>query len=109
MFGAPIWLRFGRIGDNTFLSRWAVWPIWHAKGGLWPSDMHSIAPLLIHGQNELVRGGITIRPVTPDADAQSVHTHQAGCVTIGASGSALRGGIVMLRELLVDTILRGAA
>jgi len=28
-------------------------------------------------------------------------------VTIGASGSALRGGIGLLRELLVDTILRG--
>jgi hypothetical protein len=109
MFGAPIWLRFGRIGDNTFLWRWAVWPIWHAKGGLRPGDMRSIAPLLPYGQSELVRGGITIRPATSDADAQSVHTHEAGCVTIGASGSALRGGIELLRDLLVGTILQGAA
>jgi hypothetical protein len=109
MFGAPIWLRFGQIGDNTFLSRWAVWPIWHATGGLRPDDMRSIAQLRPHGQSERVRGGIAIRPVTPDADAQSVHTHEAACVTIGASASALRDGIGLLRELLVGTILRGAA
>jgi hypothetical protein len=109
MFGAPIWLRFGRIGDNTFLWRWAVWPIWHAKGGLRPGDMHSIAPLLPHGQSELVRGGITIRPAAPGADAQSVHTREAGCVTIGAAGGALRDGIALLRDLLVGSILRGAA
>jgi len=109
MFGAPIWLRFGRIGDNTFLWRWAVWPIWHAKGGLRPEDMRSIAKLRPHGQSELVRGGITLRPVISGADAQSLHTHEAGCVTVGASGSALRGGIKLLRDLLVGVILRGAA
>lgn len=109
MFGAPIWLRFGRIGDNTFLRRVAVWPIWDAKGGMRLGDMSSIAQLLRHGQSELVRGGITIRPVTPNVDAQSEHTNEAGCVTIGASGAALRDGIGLLRELLVDAILRGAA
>lgn len=109
MFGSPIWLRFGRIGDNTFLRRWAVWPIWHATGGLRPADMHSIAQLLPHGHGELVRGGITIRPVPPSADAQSGHTDEVGCVTIGASGSALREGIGLLRELLVATILRTVA
>ena len=109
MFGAPIWLRFGRIGDNTFLRRWAVWPIWHATGGLRHADMHSIAQLLPHGHGELVRGGITIRPVPPSADAQSEHTDEVGCVTIGASGGSLREGIGLLRELLVATILRTAA
>jgi hypothetical protein len=108
-FGAPIWLRFGRIGDDTFLSRWSVWPIWHVKGGLLPDDMRSIAQLVPHGQRELVRGGITIRPVMPDADAESAHTDEGGCLTIGPSGSALRGGIGLLRDLLVGTILRGAA
>jgi hypothetical protein len=106
MFGAPIWLRFGRIGDNTFLRRWAVWPIWHAKGGLSPGDMPSIARLLSHGKSELVRGGITIRPVPPDAEAQCVRSPKAGSVTIGASGSALGVGIGLLRDLLIGTILR---
>jgi hypothetical protein len=109
MFGAPIWLRFGRIGDNTFLRRWAVWPIWDATGGLRPADMPSIAQLLPHGHDELVCGGITIRPVPSGVDAQSEHTDGVGCVTICASGNALRDGIGLLRELLVATILRTAA
>jgi hypothetical protein len=109
MFGAPIWLRFGQIGDNTFLRRWAVWPIWHAMGGLRPAELHSIAQLVPHGHGELVRGGITIRPVRPSACAQSEQADAAGCVTIGASGSALRDGIGLLRDLLVATFLRSAA
>lgn len=109
MFGAPIWIRFGRIGDNTFLLRWAVWPIWHAKGSLEPGDVDSIEPLLSAGRNELVRGGITIRPVAADGAAQSTSSDKAACVTIGASGNALGGGIGLLRDLLIDKVLRGAA
>ena len=108
MFGAPIWLRFGRIGDNTFLRRWAVWPIWHAMGGLRPADVHSIAQVLPDGRDEFVRGGITIRPVSWGADAQSELTGEVGCVTIGASGGALREGIGLLRELLTAAVLRTA-
>ena len=109
MFGAPIWLRFGRIGDNTFLLRWAVWPIWHAKGSLEPGDVNSIEPLLSAGRNELVRGGFTIRPVAADGAAQSTSSDKAACVTIGASGNALSAGIGLLRDLLIDKVLRGAA
>src|ERR1019366_6773316 len=64
LFGAPIWLRFGRIGDNTFLLRWAVWPIWHGKGGLEKEELKSIPPLLSAGASERVSGGMTIRPAT---------------------------------------------
>jgi len=71
MFGAPIWLRFGRIGTTRSCGVGRFGDL-ACEGGLRHSDMRSIAPLLTHGQSELVRGGITIRPATPDADAQSV-------------------------------------
>ena len=107
-FGAPIWLRFGRVGDNDFLSRWAVWPIWHAKGGVEKGDTEAIVPLLPAGRNELVRGGITIRPVAAGSDAEIDTSDRAACLTIAPSGTALGGGIMLLRNLLARTVLRGA-
>ncbi len=107
-FGAPIWLRFGPVGDNTFLLRWAVWPIWHAKGGLEKEDIAAITPLLSEGRNEFVRGGISIRPVAADGGPQSESSDKAACLTIGPSGRALGSGIGLLRDLLVHNVLRGA-
>ena len=108
-FGAPIWLRFGRIGDNTFLERWAVWPIWHAIGGLDEDDLTRIPPLLSAGKDEQVRGGITIRPTVPEGDALGASCDKAACVTIGASGRALAAGIGRLRDFLTGTIFRGTS
>ena len=105
MFGAPIWLRFGRVRNNAFLLRWAVWPIWQAKGGLEREDLHSIPPLLPSGAREFVRGGMTIRPVVAGGSAQSECSDKAASVTVGASGDALRDGIALLRDVLVHRIL----
>jgi len=107
-FGAPIWLRFGRVGENDFLSRWAVWPIWHASGGLDNLDLEAIAPLIPAGKNELVRGGVTIRPVGAEGEAQLKSSDSAACLTLGPSGDALARGIELLRDLLTNTVMHGA-
>jgi hypothetical protein len=108
-FGASIWLRFGRVGENDFLTRWAVWPIWHAKGGLEVGDIEAIGPLLPAGKSELVRGGITIRPVAAGGAAEIEASDWAACVTIAPSGAGLGSGIALLRDQLVRIILPGSA
>lgn len=105
-FGAPIWLRFGGIGDNSFLSRWAVWPIWHARGGLDETDLTVIPTLVPAGQRELVKGGLTIRPVAAERDPEARSGAMVACVTLGASGRQLRDGILAVRTVLVADVLR---
>jgi hypothetical protein len=108
-FGAPIWLRLGRIDSDAFLSRWAIWPIWHADGGLEPGEAEEIAALLPHGRTEHVAGGITLRPVAEGAPAEEQRGPHAACFTIGTAGAALRDGIARLGQYLDDSVLRRAA
>lgn len=105
-FGAPIWLRLGRIDSDAFLSRWAVWPIWHADGGLMPGEGEEIGAILPYGRNELVAGGITLRPVAEGASADEQRGAQTACFTIGAAGAALQEGIIRLGRYLDDCVLR---
>jgi hypothetical protein len=104
-FGAPIWIRLGRIDSAEFLSRWAVWPIWHARGGLEPGEPDEVAALLHAGQTEMVKGGITIRPALPGSDADLDWVPNAGCFAVGASGSALKTGIEELRDFMSVVVL----
>lgn len=106
-FGAPLWLRLGQVGNNEFLTRWAVWPIWHAEGGLVDADVGAIAERLSAGHRELVRGGIALRPVAAGGAAELTRNDQAACLTIAPSGEELRRGIELLRGLLETTVLRG--
>ena len=108
-FGAPIWLRLGRIGSGEFLSRWAIWPVWDAKGGLAEGEADQLAKLLPYGRRESVKGGITLRPT---ADGQGVDQHcrrDAACFTVGTSGRALKDGIEQLGRFLRDSVLEGTA
>lgn len=105
-FGAPIWLRLGRIDSDAFLSRWAIWPLWHADGGLEPGEGDEIAALLPHGRTELVKGGITLRPVAEGTPTEEWRGPHSACFTIGAAGAALQDGIVRLGRYLDDDVLR---
>lgn len=103
-FGAPIWVRLGRIDSTDFLSRWAIWPVWHAVGGLEPGEAEELAKLLPAGRSESMKGGITIRPAL-GPDAEQSCSADAGCFTIGASGPALKAGIAQLGQFLRDHVL----
>jgi hypothetical protein len=105
-FGAAIWLRLGRIDSDAFLSRWAIWPIWHADGGLQPKEEGEIVALLPYGRTEFVKGGITLRPVADGGGAEEWCGPNSACFTIGSSGTALRDGIVCLGRYLDDHVLR---
>ena len=88
--------------------RWAVWPIWHAKGGLEGEELKLIPLLLSAGMTERVCGGMTIRPTSADSDAESACSEKAACMTISPSGRALATGIALLRKLLINTVFRAA-
>lgn len=107
-FGAPIWLRAGRIDSTGFLSRWAIWPIWHAVGGLEPGEADELAALVPLGRGQPVRGAISIRPTPAGGNAMQDCQDCAACFTIGASGTALRDGILQLGRFLREHILMDA-
>jgi hypothetical protein len=107
-FGAPIWLRLGRVGNNAFLQRWAVWPVWDSIGGLEDGEVNELSNLLPAGRNESVVGGITIRPAADGRPVEIRSSASAACLTIGPSGTALKAGIEQLRSLLLDNVLERA-
>lgn len=104
-FGAPIWLRLGHIDSPSFLPRWAVWPIWDAVGGIDPDEPKELSSLFPYGRNEFVRGGITIRPTAEGQMAEIQVSTDAGCMTIGAAGAALKDGLGHLRDFLLSHVL----
>ena len=108
-FGAPIWLRLGRVNSADFLSRWAVWPVWDAVGGLEHGETEEISALLPNGRNESVKGGITIRPTADGQNAEVRSLANVGCLTLGASGPGLKAGIEQLRDFLIHHVLAQAS
>ena len=106
-FGAPIWLRLGRIDSNEVLVRWAIWPVWDAEGGLDPGEADRLTQLPPYGQRESVRGGITLRPAPEGAQVEQDCRPGAGCFTVGTSGTALKAGIEQLGRFLQDYVLEG--
>jgi hypothetical protein len=107
-FGAPIWLRLGRVGNNAFLQRWAIWPVWDAIGGLEDGEVDELPKLLPDGKNESVVGGITIRPAAEGRPVEIRSSANAACLTIGPSGVALKAGIEQLRSHLLENVLERA-
>ncbi len=105
-FGAAIWLRVGRIHSEAFLSRWAIWPLWHAYGGLVPGEGEEIATLLPHGRAEFVAGGITLRPVADGLAAEEWRGPRSACFTLGVAGASLQKGIELLGHYLDRGVLR---
>lgn len=71
-----------------------------------PGEGEEIGAILPYGRNELVAGGITLRPVAEGAAADEQRGTQAACFTIGAAGIALQEGIGRLGRYLDDCVLR---
>jgi hypothetical protein len=107
-FGAPIWLRLGRVDSPDFLLRWAIWPMWDASGGLKPGEPDELTRLVPNGRNEHVKGGIVLRPAMDGQDAEFESVPGAGCLTFGASGPALKNGLRNLQDFLRHTVLASA-
>jgi hypothetical protein len=107
-FGAPIWLRLGKVDNNEFLQRWAVWPVWDAVGGLESGEVDELVNLLPAGRIQSVVGGITIRPVAKDHRVEIQSKSRAACLTIGPAGQPLKAGIEQLRSLLLENVLKHA-
>ena len=56
-FAAPIWIRFGRIGDITgFLGNVAVWPIWAISGGLIDGEVIPNSSAFYHPARKQISG-----------------------------------------------------
>ncbi len=106
IFAAPVWLRLGRTGGGDFLSRWAVWPIWTAAGGLVPGEAEEVAELVPSGRSEHMKGGIVLRPVQINGAAEQECRDSAGCFTLGASGDALRDAVLRVRAFMDEVVLK---
>ncbi len=104
-FGAPVWLRYGRMDRGQFPSRWAVWPLWDARGGLTDGEAVEVAALREAGRREGVRGGITIRPTRKGEAPTAVVVPGGICLTLGAAGAPLKAGIEQLAAVLRDHVL----
>ena len=108
-FGAPIWLRVGRLNRQEVLSRWAVWPLWSADGGLLSGETDEVGHLLTLGRSENLRGGIILRPTQQDASAEVLTSGRVSCLTLGADGQALADGIANLRRIIIDQVFGEAS
>jgi len=112
-FAAPIWLRYGRVDDPmAFLRRCAVWPVWHAQGGLDDEEPDRVDRVLdAPDQPERPRGGIVVRPAAEGAPVQAAHSRagRVACLTLGPEGVARADGIALLRGAILRALDRGLA
>lgn len=105
-FGAPIWLRIGRLGEGTGSSlQVPVWPIWSPVPGLSPGETTEVSEVVARGQAHMVCGGIVVRPAAGPEDAKFEGAGGVLTVTLGTEGPALRetlDAIVLHLMRLVD-------
>tara|TARA_B100002003_G_scaffold251151_1_gene293325 strand:- start:142 stop:1728 length:1587 start_codon:yes stop_codon:yes gene_type:complete len=99
-FGAPIWLRIGRLdAAESFLTRVAVWPMWDVAGGLVEGEAAEIAGLLPLGARSQLRAGAVIRPTrVADAAAEATREGPVLALALGTDGTALAGGLSELSD-----------
>lgn len=105
-FGAPIWLRIGRLDDaQGFLSQVAVWPIWDPEGGLLPGEAAEIAALLPLGRRAQLRACACLRPAPFDAaNAASETAGSALAAEIAPDGPALSDGLSILDRWIAGVL-----
>jgi hypothetical protein len=104
-FGAAIWLRVGRPDRQEDLSRWAIWPLWSADGGLEPGEADEVGNLLAQDRGKTLRGGITLRPTQQEAAAEVVTVGKVSCLTLGTDGQPLADGIANMRQVILQQVL----
>ncbi|WP_299809812.1 DUF2357 domain-containing protein [uncultured Roseibium sp.] len=107
-FGAPIWVRYGKLQDDrSFLKYIAVWPIWHALGGLCPGEADEISGLITLGRRAHLSGGVVMRPTAGNADSESEDAPATTALTVGTSGAPLRKAIGNLVQFFDEFLQSG--
>lgn len=105
--GAPLWLRFGRVGDTQgFLRRLAVWPLWDIAGGLVSQELEELAGLLPGLRSAELAGGLVLRPASlrEAVVADALREGMAEVLTLGVEGAALARGLALLGESIAARV-----
>lgn len=101
-FGAPIWVRVGRINEvDRVLANVPVWPVWDATGGLVENEAEELDRVVAVGARAQVVSGLVLRPVPADGQAERERSGRATVATIGVEGEALRQGLEALTDYFV--------
>jgi hypothetical protein len=104
-FAAPIWIRFGRIGDITgFLGNVAVWPIWAISGGLIDGEVTELERVLSSGTKANIVAAAILRPSPSDELCDCEKSKGALCLTIGTQDAALWKSLSELTHLFTSTL-----
>ena len=107
-FGAPIWLRIGRLGETQgFLTHVPVWPLWSTIDGLSLGEASEVAGFVANA-GTLVRGGLIIRPATEPESSETDRVGRVLALTLGTEGAALRDALAHVTDhlaLLFDEVV----
>ena len=99
-FGAPIWLRIGRVGETQgFLTHVPVWPMWSPVGGLSAGEATEVAGVVSRAR-QLVRGGVVMRPATGPEKSEAERADGVLALTLGTEGAALRDALAHVTDHL---------
>lgn len=104
-FAAPIWIRFGRIGDVVgFLGNVVVWPIWAIHGGLIEGELSELERVVAIGSRANIVAAAVLRPSRNDEDCDSENSKGVLCLTLGTQNGALWKGLSELTRLFTSTL-----
>lgn len=107
-FAAPIWIRFGRVGDTTgFLGNVVVWPIWAIQGGLIDGELAELERVLAIGARANIVAAAILRPSRSDEDSDCERSKGVLCLTLGTQGAALWSSLSKLTQLFTSTLRPG--
>lgn len=109
-FGAPVWLRIGRLDEaQGFLSRAAVWPIWSPRSGLVPGETEEVQRVLGQSGSQGLRGGIVIRPAASFEASEQTAAGGVLALTLGTEGASLRNALSAMTTFLDLFVRRSGA
>jgi uncharacterized protein DUF2357 len=107
-FAAPIWIRFGRIGDiEGFLGNVVVWPIWAIRGGLSDGELTELERVLATGAKANIVAAAVLRPSRSDEHCDCERSKGALCLTLGTQNAVLWRSLSELTYLFTSTLMPG--
>ena len=107
-FAAPIWIRFGRVGDLAgFLGNVVVWPIWAIHGGLVDGELTEVERVLSIGARANIVAAAILRPSPSDEHCDCERSRGVLSLTLGTQGAALWSSLSELTQLFTSTLTPG--
>lgn len=104
-FAAPIWIRFGRLGDTIgFLGNAVVWPIWAVQGGLVQGELAEIDRVLAVGKKAKIVVAAVLRPAVDEENCQYERSQFALCLALGTQRTGLWNGLGELTQLFTSIL-----